>query len=56
VFGRVEIEVIAPAIARARAEQIAASGPFPADTVFVRARDGGFDAVVTMYPTRVRSR
>jgi 4-hydroxythreonine-4-phosphate dehydrogenase len=49
VFGREEIEVIAPAIARARAEQIAASGPFPADTVFVRARDGGFDAVVTMY-------
>jgi 4-hydroxythreonine-4-phosphate dehydrogenase len=49
VFGREEIEVIAPAIARARAEQIAASGPFPADTVFVRARDGAFDAVVTMY-------
>ena len=49
VFGREEIEVIAPAIARAEAEQIAASGPYPADTVFVRARDGAFDAVVTMY-------
>jgi 4-hydroxythreonine-4-phosphate dehydrogenase len=49
VFGHEEIEVIAPAVARARAEQIAASGPFPADTVFVRARDGAFDAVVTMY-------
>ena len=49
VFGREEIEVIAPAMARARAEQIAASGPYPADTVFVRARDGAFDAVVTMY-------
>jgi 4-hydroxythreonine-4-phosphate dehydrogenase len=49
VFGREEIEVIAPAIARAQAEQIAASGPYPADTVFVRARDGRFDAVVTMY-------
>jgi 4-hydroxythreonine-4-phosphate dehydrogenase len=49
IFGREEIEVIAPAVARAKAEQIAASGPYPADTVFVRARDGAFDAVVTMY-------
>jgi 4-hydroxythreonine-4-phosphate dehydrogenase len=49
VFGREEIEVIAPAVARACAEQIAASGPFPADTVFVHTRDGGFDAIVTMY-------
>jgi 4-hydroxythreonine-4-phosphate dehydrogenase len=49
VFGREEIDVIAPAVARARAEQIAAAGPYPADTVFVRARAGEFDAVVTMY-------
>jgi 4-hydroxythreonine-4-phosphate dehydrogenase len=49
VFGREEIEVIAPAVARAQAEQIAAAGPYPADTVFVRARGGAFDAVVTMY-------
>jgi 4-hydroxythreonine-4-phosphate dehydrogenase len=49
IFGREEIEVIAPAVARARAEQIAASGPYPADTVFARAKDGAFDAVVTMY-------
>ena len=49
VFGREEIDVIAPAIARAEAEQIAAAGPYPSDTVFVRARDGEFDAVVTMY-------
>ena len=49
IFGREEIEVIAPAVERARAEQIAASGPYPADTVFVRARAGAFDAIVTMY-------
>ena len=49
IFGREEIEVIAPAVERARAEQIAASGPYPSDTVFLRARDGAFDAVVTMY-------
>jgi 4-hydroxythreonine-4-phosphate dehydrogenase len=49
IFGREEIEAIAPAVERAKAEQIAAAGPYPADTVFVRARDGAFDAVVTMY-------
>ena len=49
IFGREEIDVIAPAVGRARAEQITAAGPYPADTVFVRARDGEFDAVVTMY-------
>ncbi len=48
-FGREEIDLIAPAIADARAVGIAADGPFPSDTVFVRARAGAFDAVVTMY-------
>ena len=47
--GREEIEVISPAVERARAEGAAVEGPFPADTIFLRARDGGFDAVVTMY-------
>lgn len=49
LFGREEIDIIAPAVARAKAEQLAADGPFPADTVFLKARDGAFDAVVTMY-------
>jgi 4-hydroxythreonine-4-phosphate dehydrogenase len=48
-FGREEIDVIAPAVADARADGIEASGPFPADTVYLRARDGQFDSVVTMY-------
>ncbi len=48
-FGMEEIEVITPAIDRARKEQIAAEGPYPSDTVFVRARNGDFDVVVTMY-------
>jgi 4-hydroxythreonine-4-phosphate dehydrogenase len=48
-YGREEIEVIAPAVEAARAQGVNASGPFPADTVFLRARDGQFDAVVTMY-------
>jgi 4-hydroxythreonine-4-phosphate dehydrogenase len=49
LFGREEIEVISPAIAAARAQGIAAHGPFAPDTVFMRARRGEFDAVVAMY-------
>jgi 4-hydroxythreonine-4-phosphate dehydrogenase len=49
IFGREEIDVIAPAVERAKARQIAADGPYPSDTVFLRARDGAFDAIVTMY-------
>jgi 4-hydroxythreonine-4-phosphate dehydrogenase len=48
-FGREEIDVIAPAVAAGRREGIAAEGPFPADTVFLRAKNGAFDAVLTMY-------
>jgi len=48
-MGREEIEIIAPAIERAKREGIEALGPFPADTVFVAAKRGDFDAVVTMY-------
>jgi 4-hydroxythreonine-4-phosphate dehydrogenase len=49
MFGREEIEVIAPAVAAAQAEGIDARGPFAPDTVFMRARRGEFDAVVAMY-------
>ena len=48
-FGREEIDTIGPAVEDARREGIRAEGPFPSDTVFVRARGGNFDAVVTMY-------
>ncbi len=48
-FGREEIDAIRPAVDDARREGITVDGPFPADTVFVRARNGNFDAVVTMY-------
>ena len=49
LFGREEIEVIAPAVQAAAATGIACSGPFPADTVYVRAFAGEFDGVVSMY-------
>lgn len=48
-MGTEEITTIGPAIQHARAEGILADGPFPADTVFLAARNGRFDAVVTMY-------
>jgi 4-hydroxythreonine-4-phosphate dehydrogenase len=48
-FGREEIDIIAPAVAQAKARGIACDGPYPADTVFVRARSGQFDAVLTMF-------
>ena len=50
LFGREEIEAIAPAIAQARAEAIDARGPFAPDTVFMRGRGfAEFDVVVAMY-------
>ncbi|MBK6852558.1 MAG: 4-hydroxythreonine-4-phosphate dehydrogenase PdxA [Burkholderiales bacterium] len=49
LFGDEEIRVITPAIAAARAEGIDASGPWAADTVFMRARRGEFDIVVAQY-------
>ncbi len=49
VLGREEIDLIAPAVARARAMGIDVQGPFPADTLFHRALDGLWDAVIAMY-------
>ena len=49
LFGREEIDVIAPAIDDAQAADIDVSGPVPADIVFKRALDGDFDGVVCMY-------
>jgi 4-hydroxythreonine-4-phosphate dehydrogenase len=49
LFGREESEVIEPAVAQCRAEGLDVSGPFPGDTVFVRAARGAFDVVVACY-------
>ena len=48
-FGREEIDVIGPAVEEAKRQGIGCDGPYPSDTVFVRARRGDFDAVLTMY-------
>ena len=49
LFGREELDVIAPAVETARKEGIDATGPFPPDSVFAKAAGGGFDMVVAMY-------
>lgn len=49
LFGREEIDAIAPAVRDAQAAGIQAQGPFAPDTVYMRARTGEFDAVVAMY-------
>ncbi|MFF8410859.1 4-hydroxythreonine-4-phosphate dehydrogenase PdxA [Streptomyces omiyaensis] len=49
LFGREDLDVIAPAVRIAQDEGIRVSGPWPADTVFMRARAGAFDAVVAQY-------
>jgi len=49
LFGREEIDAIAPAVEECRGEGIDVSGPFPGDTVFVKATRGAFDVVVACY-------
>jgi 4-hydroxythreonine-4-phosphate dehydrogenase len=49
LFGAQNAEVVAPAIAAARAGGIDCSGPHSADTIFVRALRGEFDLIVAMY-------
>jgi len=49
MFGREDLDIIAPAIHQAQREGIDATGPWPGDTVFMRARRGEFDIVVAQY-------
>ncbi|MFC1868804.1 4-hydroxythreonine-4-phosphate dehydrogenase PdxA [Thermodesulfobacteriota bacterium] len=49
LFGSEEKEIILPAIKRAIAEGSNVTGPLPADTLYVKAVSGQFDAVVNMY-------
>jgi 4-hydroxythreonine-4-phosphate dehydrogenase len=47
--GREEIDIIEPAARELNAEGLPILGPFPADTIFLKARDGALDSIVTMY-------
>ncbi|MFO1249522.1 MAG: 4-hydroxythreonine-4-phosphate dehydrogenase PdxA [Alphaproteobacteria bacterium] len=47
--GREEIDIIEPAARELNDEGLPILGPFPADTIFLKARDGQLDSIVTMY-------
>ena len=47
--GREEIDIIAPAVRELQAQGLDVQGPFPADTIFLKAKAGECDAIVTMY-------
>lgn len=49
LMGDEEIRVIGPAVEKARQKQVNCTGPLPADTLWLKVRDGEYDAVVTMY-------
>jgi 4-hydroxythreonine-4-phosphate dehydrogenase len=49
LFGRQDIDISAPTIAKAVADGLDIVGPVPGDTVFVKLRAGQYDAVVAMY-------
>lgn len=49
LFGREEVNIIAPAVHAAQAAGIDVSGPLSADTLFNAAVQGDYDAVVAMY-------
>jgi 4-hydroxythreonine-4-phosphate dehydrogenase len=48
-YGREEIDIIEPGVKLATQRGYPADGPYPADTIFVRAKNGAFDGIVTMY-------
>ena len=48
LFGDEEERIIAPAVEQARQEGIDVTGPWPADTLFVRAHGGEFDGIVIL--------
>ncbi len=49
LFGREEIELIRPTVEAVAQTGIDCRGPFPADTVYIKAFAGDFDSVVAMY-------
>ncbi len=49
LFGDEEQTKIEPGIRKAREDGIAVSGPYPADTIFLKLRDGVLDGIISMY-------
>ena len=48
-FGSEEIDIIEPVVKACQDRQMHVTGPWPSDTVFLKAKRGEVDAVVTMY-------
>jgi 4-hydroxythreonine-4-phosphate dehydrogenase len=48
-IGREDLEIVTPAVLQLQAENIAVSGPLPADTLFYPTRWAEYDAVIAMY-------
>ncbi len=49
LFGTEEIEIIRPTVEAMAAKGVDCRGPFPSDTVYIKAFNGEFDGVVAMY-------
>jgi len=49
LFGREEIEILAPAITKMAQQGIDCKGPFPCDTIYIKAFAGDYDSVLSMY-------
>ena len=48
-FGTEEIDVIQPAVDKLRKGQVNVDGPWPSDTIFLKAKAGDVDGIITMY-------
>jgi 4-hydroxythreonine-4-phosphate dehydrogenase len=48
-FGREEIDVITPSVQKLQAKQVNVDGPWPSDTIFLKAKAGEVDGIITMY-------
>jgi 4-hydroxythreonine-4-phosphate dehydrogenase len=49
LFGMEEIEIIRPVVEEMAAQGIDCRGPFPSDTVYIKAFAGDYDSVLSMY-------
>jgi 4-hydroxythreonine-4-phosphate dehydrogenase len=49
MFGREDLDILAPAVKQCASEGIRVSGPYPADSLYFRAHSGEFDAVIAPY-------
>jgi len=49
LFGNEEIEILEPAIEKAKKKNLNVSGPIPADSVFHMVKEGEYDAVLSLY-------